>query len=291
MRWEGREGSDNVEDRRGMGRKGAPMVGGGILFLIIGAIITYLSGGDPLNFLMQNAGQQGQQAAVDAGVGGEGERGPRPDDRQYEFSRVILKDTEIVWAELYPKISGGRPYNPPRLVVYDGQVETRGCGDSDSSAGPFYCPADSKVYIDLAFFRELAEKFRAPGEFAQAYVIAHEVGHHVQNQLNILMPTQRSRDNEQSVRLELQADFLAGVWAHHAQRKFNSLEPDDIKSGLNAAKQVGDDTIMRNAGVRPVPDAFTHGTSDQRMRWFALGLKTGDPSRMNDVFDLPYDKL
>lgn len=290
MRWEGREGSDNVDDRRGQGGRGAPMVGGGILFLIIGAIITYLAGGDPLNFLMQNAGQQGQQAAVDADVGGR-DKGSREDDKQFQFSKVILKDTEIVWGELFPKISGGRPYRPPTLVVYDGRVETRGCGGADSSVGPFYCPADSEVYLDLSFFEELSEKFHAPGDLARAYVIAHEVGHHVQNELNILLPTQRTQDNEQSVRLELQADFLAGVWAHHAQKKFNSLEPDDIKSGLNAAKQVGDDTIMKNAGVRPRPERFTHGTADQRARWFGLGLKTGDPRRMNDLFDLPYDQL
>lgn len=285
MRWQGREGSENVEDRRGLG--GAPVVGGGILFLIIGAIITYLTGGNPLQFIAQQQ-QQDQQAAVDTDAG---HQGPRADDPQFEFSRVILKDTEVVWEQLYPKIAGGQPYQPPVLVVYDGRVDTRGCGGADSSAGPFYCPADSKVYIDLAFFEELRGKFHAPGEFACAYVIAHEVGHHVQNQMNILMPTQRQQDNEQSVRLELQADFLAGVWAHHAQRIFKSLEADDIKNGLNAAKQVGDDTIMRNAGVRPVPERFTHGTSEQRMRWFALGLKTGDPRRMNDLFDLPYDQL
>ncbi|MFO0940931.1 MAG: neutral zinc metallopeptidase [Pirellulales bacterium] len=290
MRWEGREGSENVDDRRGSGgSRGAPVVGGGILVLIIGAIMTYLSGGDPLGFLIQNAGQPGQQAAVDVDNGGP--QGPRPDDREKEFSSVILRDTEIVWAELYPKISGGKPYRPTTLVVYTGADQTRGCGGADASVGPFYCPADRSVYIDLSFFGELSEKFGAPGEFARAYVIAHEVGHHVQNELNILLPTQRTQDNEKSVRLELQADFLAGVWAYHAQKKFHSLEPDDIKSGLNAAKQVGDDTIMRNAGVRPVPERFTHGTSEQRMRWFALGMKTGDPRRMNEVFDLPYDQL
>jgi predicted metalloprotease len=197
----------------------------------------------------------------------------------------------VVWQDLFPKISGGQPYQDAGLVIYDARVDTRGCGSASSSAGPFYCGGDGKVYIDLSFFEELQTKFKAPGEFACAYVIAHEVGHHVQNLLGLLSKVQRQQDNELSVRLELQADFLAGVWAHHAQRKMKILEEGDIESGLNAAKAVGDDTIMKNAGVRPVPDAFTHGTSAQRMRWFTLGLKTGDPSRMNDLFELPYEEL
>lgn len=237
--------------------------------------------------------QQAQQPAANAGNDGQAAQpgAPRPDDAIAEFSSIILRDTEVVWKELFPQISGGQPYREAGLVLFDGRVDTRGCGSASSQVGPFYCGADGKVYIDLAFFNELQTKFKAPGEFACAYVIAHEVGHHVQNLLGLLEQVQRKQDNQLSVRLELQADFLAGVWANHAQKKFNILEEGDIESGLNAAKAVGDDTIMKNAGVRPVPDAFTHGTSAQRMRWFVLGLKTGDASRMNELFELPYEEL
>jgi uncharacterized protein len=288
MRWEGRERSQNVDDRRGM--KG-PAVGGGILVIIVGAIIALLNGANPLGVVM-NAQQQIQQQQQQAPVGlEEGERGPRADDKLAEFCSVVMRDTEKVWEEIFPKLSGGQPYQPATLVLYDARVETRGCGNASSSAGPFYCGGDGGVYIDLSFFNELQTKFKAPGEFACAYVIAHEVGHHVQNLLGMLKQVQRQQDNQMLVRLELQADFLAGVWAHHAQKKFKILEEGDIESGINAAQQVGDDTIMKNAGVRPVPDSFTHGTSQQRMRWFVLGLKTGDPRRMNDLFELPYDEL
>ncbi len=289
MRWEGREGSDNVDDRRGKGGGAAPVMGGGILVLIIGALITYLSGGNPLEFLVDQAQNQGQQAV---GVGqGDPQAGPREDEPLFQMSRVILKDTEEVWKRLYPKISRGQPYREPTLVTYDARVKTEGCGNAGAQAGPFYCGADNSVYIDLSFFKELEEKFNAPGEFAFAYVIAHEVGHHVQNQLGLLSQVQRQKSNEMSVRLELQADFLAGVWAHHAQKQYQILEPGDIESGMNAAKQVGDDMIMKNAGVRPVPENFTHGSSAQRVKWFTLGLKTGDPSKMMDLFDLPYEAL
>jgi uncharacterized protein len=286
MRWEGRERSQNVEDRRGMR---GPIVGGSIITVIIGLIITVMNGGDPMKLLQQLL----QQPPAQAGRGelaGEPDA-PRPDDPLAEFSSVILRDTELVWRELFPKISGGQAYQDAGLVIYDARVDTRGCGSASSQVGPFYCGADGKVYIDLQFFNELQTKFKAPGEFACAYVIAHEVGHHVQNLLGLLEQVQRKQDNQLSVRLELQADFLAGVWAHHAQKKFKILEEGDVESGLNAAKAVGDDTIMKNAGVRPVPDAFTHGTAAQRMRWFALGMKTGDPRRMNDLFELPYEEL
>lgn len=286
MRWEGREGSENVDDRRGM-RGAAPVMGGGILFLIIGAIIVKLMGGNPQQFLQQQAQQQ-QAAQLDVE---DGQRGARADDPLAQMSSVVLRDTEQVWQQLYPKISKGRTYQEPTLVLYDARVETRGCGNAPSSAGPFYCGADSSVYIDLSFFEELKTRFHAPGEFACAYVIAHEVGHHVQNQLGLLRQVQSRESNELSVRLELQADFLAGVWAHHAQKKFQILEQGDIESGINAAKAVGDDTIMKNAGVRPVPEKFTHGTSAQRMRWFTLGMKTGDPERLMDLFDMPYEEL
>lgn len=285
MRWEGREKSRNVEDRRGMR---GPIVGGSILTVIIGLIITVLSGGDPMQLIQQ---QLQQAPAAKVGKGAQEPGAPRPDDTLADFSSTVLRDTELVWRELFPQISGGQPYRDAGLVLYDGRVDTRGCGSAGSSAGPFYCGGDGKVYLDLSFFEELRTKFKAPGEFACAYVIAHEVGHHVQNLLGLLDKVQRQKDNQLLVRLELQADFLAGVWAHHAQRKFDILEEGDIVAGINAAQAVGDDTIMKNAGVRPVPDSFTHGTSAQRKRWFTLGLKTGDPRRMNDLFELPYEEL
>lgn len=286
MRWQGRESSTNVEDRRGM-RKAAPMMGGGLLFIVIGALITYLMGGNPAQFVQQQVEQQKQQAAQVEQLAD----GPREDEPLFQMSSVVLRDTEVVWQKLFPTIANGRPYNKPKMVIYDANVETRGCGEATSAAGPFYCGADDTVYIDLAFFKELRTRFKAPGEFACAYVIAHEVGHHVQNELGLLREVQMQRDNKTLVRLELQADFLAGVWAHHAHKQFQILEPGDIESGINAAKQVGDDTIMKNAGIRPVPDSFTHGTSEQRMRWFVYGLKTGEPHRMNECFDLPYEQL
>lgn len=292
MRWQGREGSKNVEDRRGL--KG-PVMGGGLLIVIIGAIIALMNGANPLQ-VFQQAGVQLQQQAP-AGGNARPADGPRPDDKLAEFSSVIFKDTEDVWNRVFPE-AFQQPYKEPGLVLFDGRVETRGCGTASAAVGPFYCGGDSKVYIDLSFFNELQTKFKAPGEFACAYVLAHEVGHHVQNLLGILgkvQGQQRSASQIESnrllVRLELQADFLAGVWAHHAQRMKGILESGDIESGIKAAAAVGDDTIMRNAGRNPVPDAFTHGTSAQRTRWFLLGLETGDLNKMMDVFDLPYDQL
>jgi uncharacterized protein len=288
MRWQGREKSKNVEDRRGL--KG-PIVGGGLLVVIIGAIFAIMSGADPLQ-VVQQAGVQLQQQGGEA-TEGNTER----EDLLAEFSSVVLKDTEDVWNALFPE-AFNRPYEEPGLVLFRGRVETRGCGAASSAVGPFYCGGDNKVYIDLSFFDELQTRFKAPGEFACAYVIAHEVGHHVQNQLGILGRVQNEQrqlsereSNRLLVRLELQADFLAGVWAHHAQRMKGILESGDIESGIKAAAAVGDDTIMRNAGRSPVPDAFTHGTSEQRTRWFMLGLKTGEVNRLMELFELPYEEL
>lgn len=291
MRWQGREKSKNVEDRRGL--KG-PVVGGGLLIVIIGAIFALLNGGNPLQIFQQVGVQLQQQGAAGKA---DPAQGPRPDDKLAEFSSVVFKDTEDVWNRLFPA-TFQQPYKEPGLVLFNGRVETRGCGVASSGVGPFYCGGDGKVYIDLSFFDDLQTKFKAPGEFACAYVIAHEVGHHVQNLLGILGKVQNEQrrlpeveSNRLLVRLELQADFLAGVWAHHAQRMKGILESGDIESGIKAAAAVGDDTIMRNAGRHPVPDAFTHGTSAQRMRWFMLGLETGDPNKMMDLFDLPYESL
>jgi predicted metalloprotease len=199
-----------------------------------------------------------------------------------------------VWREQFAE--AGRRYRDPTLVLFSGSVESA-CGLANSAVGPFYCPADQKVYLDLSFFRELQERFKAPGEFAQAYVIAHEIGHHVQNQLGISEQVSRQRGrisqtdyNKLSVRLELQADFLAGVWAHHAQQKFNILEKGDIESGLRAATAIGDDRLQKQAQGYVVPDAFTHGTSEQRVRWFKKGIESG---RMEDgdTFAVPEDEL
>ncbi|MBX3421730.1 MAG: zinc metallopeptidase [Pirellulaceae bacterium] len=293
MRWQGREGSKNVEDRRGLR---GPVMGGGLLIVIIGAIFALLSGANPLQ-VMQQVGVQLQQQNAGQLADDADPHGQRPDDTLAEFSSVVFKDLEDVWNSLFPE-HFNRPYQMPGLVLYDGNVETRGCGVAGSAVGPFYCGGDSKVYIDLSFFNELQTRFKAPGEFACAYVIAHEVGHHVQNQIGWLEKVQREQQtlskvesNRLLVRLELQADFLAGVWAHHAQRMKGILESGDVESGLRAAAAVGDDTIMRNAGQRVVLDAFTHGSSEQRMKWFSLGLRTGDLNHLMDMFELPYDEL
>jgi predicted metalloprotease len=292
MRWQGREGSKNVEDRRGL--KG-PVVGVSFLIVIIGAIIALMNGANPLQ-VVQQVGLEMRQQQGAAGTA-QSSTDPRADDALAEFSSVVFKDLEDVWSQVYPK-AFKKPYQEPGLVLYDGHVETRGCGAASSAVGPFYCGGDSKVYIDLSFFKELQTKFKAPGEFAMAYVIAHEVGHHIQNQIGLLGQVQRKQQqvpqaesNRLLVRLELQADFLAGVWAHHAQRMKGILESGDVESGIRAAAAVGDDTIMKNAGRRVVLDAFTHGSASQRMRWFVLGLETGDLSRMNDTFELPYEEL
>jgi predicted metalloprotease len=291
MRWQGREGSKNVEDRRGL--KG-PIVGGSLLVVIIGAIMAIMNGADPLQVFQQAGVQLSKQGA---GTVQQAPGGSEKEDKLAEFTSVVLKDTEDVWNDLFPKYFNQR-YKEPGLVLFRGAVETRGCGSASSAVGPFYCGGDGKVYIDLSFFDQLQTQFKAPGEFACAYVIAHEVGHHVQNLLGILGKVQAEQrtlpqveSNRLLVRLELQADFLAGVWAHHAHQSKNILEGGDISSGLGAAAAVGDDTIMRNAGRNPVPDAFTHGTSEQRVRWFTLGLKTGDVSRLMEPFDLPYEDL
>jgi hypothetical protein len=209
---------------------------------------------------------------------------------------VVLADTEDVWKELFQK-QLGRQYREPKLVLFTGQVKSA-CGFASAAMGPFYCPADESVYLDLSFCEELQTKFQAPGDFAVAYVLAHEVGHHVQNQTGFsdLVDKQRgsiskAAQNQLSVRLELQADYLAGVWAHHAQRTKNILESGDLEEGLRAASAVGDDRLQKEAQGYVVPDSFTHGTSEQRSRWFRLGLQTGDLTRAKELFDLPEEQL
>jgi len=278
MLWKGRRQSDNVEDRRGItGRKAA--VGGGLGAIAL-TIIILLLGGNPEE-VMQNL-------QTSPASGPEKTRTLTAEDKELgEFVGVILADTEDVWNQvLQPE---GIQYREPKLVLFSGATDS-GCGFAQSATGPFYCSGDEKVYIDLEFLQEMTQKLGAPGDFAWAYVIAHEVGHHVQNLLGVMQQAQermqglsREEANQVMVRLELQADFLAGVWAHHAQRMKDLLEQGDIEEGMNAASSVGDDRIMKQQQGYVVPDAFTHGTSAQRLRWFTLGLKTGD-LRQGDTF-------
>jgi predicted metalloprotease len=268
MQWRGRRQSSNVEDRRGSG--GGMMVGGGIGTIVI-ALLAYFLGIDP-SVVDQIPTQVNPRAESSQ------QRSPE-EDSLAQFVSVVLAETEDVWNEQLRK--QGTQYREPTLVMFSQQVQSA-CGVAGASVGPFYCPQDAKVYIDLAFYRELRNRFGAPGDFAQAYVIAHEVGHHVQNLLGISdkvqqMQARASREeaNRLSVRLELQADFLAGVWAHYAQQR-GILDPGDVEEALNAASAIGDDRLQEEAQGRVVPDSFTHGTSEQRMRWFKRGLETGD---------------
>lgn len=274
MRWTGRRGSSNVEDRRG-GSTGKMVVGGGIGTIVI-AIIVLLMGGDPGQMLggFENTETQSVEATA-------------AEDSMAQFVSVVLADTEEVWAEIFA--NSGQTYREPKLVLFRGQVESA-CGFASAASGPFYCPGDEKLYIDLSFCDELKNRFGAPGDFAIAYVIAHEVGHHVQKLLGVLDDVQEKRQqlsekeaNKLTVRLELQADFYAGIWAYHAQQKFNILEPGDIEEALGAASAVGDDHLQMQSQGRVVPDAFTHGTSAQRMKWFKKGWDTGDPGQ-GDTF-------
>ena len=276
MRWEQGRRSDNVEDRRGMG---APaMVGGGVgLVGVILAVVVALMGGDPMIVLEQMGGS----GALGPGpVVVSQPRAPSPEqDRLADFVSVVLADTEDTWSQEFRQ--QGARYTPPKLVIFDGTVSSA-CGLAQAAMGPFYCPNDQKVYVDLAFYRQLRQQLGAPGDFAQAYVIAHEVGHHVQHLLGIDQQVQRAQRrlpqreaNQLSVRLELQADCLAGVWAHHTGTQRATLEPGDIEEALNAASRIGDDTLQRQSSGRVRPDSFTHGSSTQRQQWFARGLRSG----------------
>ena len=279
MRWKDRQGSQNVRDLRGARRPLA--IGGGLGGLGLVILLVYvLMGGDPTALLdQQGAGVMPgteQGAPVDASS-----------DELAQFVSVVLADTEAVWGELFTQ--QGWRYEEPQLVLFTDQVRSA-CGFQSAAVGPFYCPGDHTAYIDLGFYELLRQRFGAAGDFAQAYVIAHEIGHHVQNLLGISEQFDAARRgasereaNALSVRMELQADFFAGVWAHHAQRRFNMLEPGDIEEALNAANRIGDDNIQRRAQGRVVPDGFTHGTGEQRVRWFSLGFETGDLSR-GDTF-------
>ncbi|HEY4551565.1 MAG TPA: neutral zinc metallopeptidase [Bacillaceae bacterium] len=267
MQWKGRRGSANIEDRRGMG--GGTIVGGGLGGLILVLIFTFL-GGDP--GALMNSFQE-------TGTGSSSPYEETAQEKELsDFVSVVLADTEEVWTELFRE--QGLVYEKPTLVLYSGSVQSA-CGAASSAVGPFYCPGDQKLYIDLSFYDELQRNFHAPGDFAMAYVIAHEVGHHVQNLLGTmdkLAPLRQRLSQEEynkyQVRLELQADYLAGVWAHHAQG-MNVLEEGDLDEALNAASAVGDDTIQKRTQGYVVPESFTHGTSEQRKSWFYKGFRSG----------------
>jgi predicted metalloprotease len=277
MRWrEGRQ-SDNVEDRRGIGGKGLAVGGIGSVVILL---VALLLGVDPSRLL------SGGGSNPDTGTHATRPANPEEDELK-ALSSSVLANTEDVWEEIFRQ--RGQQYRPPKLVLFTGQVDSP-CGLSSAAVGPFYCPGDQKVYIDLSFYRELKTRFRAPGDFAQAYVIAHEVGHHIQNLLGTMekVDSMRGRSSERdnnalSVRLELQADFYAGVWAHYAQKK-GWLEAGDVEEALNAATAIGDDRLQKETQGYVVPDSFTHGTSEQRMRWFRRGLETGD-IKQGDTFN------
>jgi len=280
MRWRGQRESENIEDRRGVSRGGIAL-GGGLGSIVI-LIIALLLGADPRQLL--------EQAPVDQGTETQTSRSTNPEEEELKrFTAVVLASTEDFWTDIFRQ-SGGN-YRKPTLVLFTDQVSSA-CGRAGAAVGPFYCPGDEKLYLDFAFFRDLQSRFRAPGDFAQAYVIAHEVGHHVQRlfgTMDRVSAAQRQRGeaeaNALSVRLELQADFFAGVWAYYAQRQ-GLLEPGDIEEALSAASAVGDDRLQRASQGYVVPDSFTHGSSEQRIRWFRHGLETGD-IRQGDTFNTP----
>ena len=278
MRWSDGRRSENVEDRRGV-RVSRGMMGGGIGTIILVLIALYF-GVDPSMILNQGTTQE---VSVPPGSVA-GER-TAEENRMAEFVSVVLADTEDTWHEIFRR--SGKTYQEPKLVLFTDAVDSA-CGFAQSAVGPFYCPRDNKVYIDLQFYRDLQDRFHAPGEFAQAYVIAHEIGHHVQNLLGIsdkVHSMQQGADkvtaNNLSVRLELQADCLAGIWANHADRSRNIVEAGDIEAALRAASSIGDDRIQKQSQGYVVPESFTHGSSEQRVRWFKQGIETGDFAQCN----------
>jgi predicted metalloprotease len=279
MQWQGRRESDNVDDRRGI-TGGHVAIGGGVIGLIFILAKFFLGGGD-VNQLQQDLQQQQpQQQEMTA-------EQKAADDKEAQFVRVVLADTEDVWTKIFGDM--GRTYTKPTLVLFR-DATTSACGNASSSTGPFYCPMDHDVYIDLSFAQELNQRFGASGDFAMAYVVAHEVGHHIQYLLgttqkmqNLQQQLSETAYNKYSVRLELQADFYAGVWAHYDQQMKNVIDPNDIAEALNAANAIGDDRLQKEATGTITPDAFTHGTSAQRMYWFKKGYDTGDLSQ-GDTF-------
>ena len=281
MRWIGGRQSSNVDDRRGVSAGGIA-AGGGIIGVIIIVLNLLLGGGggEEGSLPIQLPGQTEQMSPEEKAA----------DDKRAEFVSIVLGYTEDVWNQQLPRY--GEQYLEPKLVLFRGNVQSA-CGMASSASGPFYCPGDQQVFIDLSFYQELGQRFQAPGDFAMAYVIAHEVGHHIQRLLGTTSKVDRLRNqlsreefNKYSVMLELQADFLAGVWAHHAQRMMNILEEGDIEEALNAANAIGDDNLQKQTQGHVVPESFTHGTSQQRIYWFKKGFETGD-MREGDTFNDP----
>jgi hypothetical protein len=280
MKWEGQERSQNVEDRRGAA---GPRIGGrglGIGTIVVALLAGWVFGINPLTVLGLLGGIEGAPTTAQAPA-----QSPPAEDRAAGFVSTVLRDTELVWGRIFQ--AAGEGYAEPRLVLFRGATPTA-CGTGQSAMGPFYCPGDATVYLDLDFFDTLSRRMGAPGDFAQAYVIAHEVGHHVQNLMGITdkVDAQRGRAsqaqmNALSVRVELQADCLAGVWAHHSQQGKGWLEHGDIEEAMNAAAQIGDDTLQRQSGSAVRPDSFTHGSSEQRVSWFRRGLESGNAAQCN----------
>jgi predicted metalloprotease len=277
MLWRGRRESTNVDDRRGI-TGGHVAAGGGIVGVIIYLLYNFLGGGGGSSQLPPIQGQQQEMTAEEK----------KADDERASFTKVVMADTEDVWSKLFSEM--GKTYQPPTLVLFRDGVESA-CGNASAATGPFYCPGDQQVYIDLSFFRELQERFNAPGDFACAYVVAHEVGHHIQylngtsdKMARLRQQVSEEEYNKYSVKLELQADFLAGVWAHHAQQMKKILEAGDIEEALNAASQIGDDKLQQETQGRVVPESFTHGTSAQRVYWFKKGYQSGDINQ-GDTFN------
>jgi predicted metalloprotease len=282
MRWQGDEQSNNVEDRRGGGGGGGFGIGGGtvgigsIVIALIGSWFFGVSPSTILSLLSGGSPAQVQQAPSH----------PPANDQETQFVRTVLRYTETTWTQIFK--ANGATYAPPRLVLYDGSTTTEGCGTGQAAVGPFYCPADRKVYLDTSFFKLMQQRFKVGGEFTQAYVIAHEVGHHVQNLLGISGKVDGMRQrlseteaNALSVRVELQADCFAGVWAYHTNEAKQIIEQGDVESALAAASAIGDDALQRQSRGEVVPDSFTHGTSAQRVRWFTKGLQTGSVEQCN----------
>jgi predicted metalloprotease len=278
MRWRNNRESDNVEDRRGL--RAAPTIAGGGIGTVVILLVAWYFGIDP-SMLLQGGSSSGALNPQSAQIS-------PANDESRKFVSVVLADTEDTWHDLFRRMGG--TYQEPKLVLFSGAVQSA-CGFAQAAVGPFYCPGDHKVYIDLGFFEELKNRFRAPGDFAQAYVIAHEIGHHVQNLLGISGKVESLRrgasaaeSNALSVRLELQADCFAGVWAHHAHKARQILETGDVEEGLNAATAIGDDRLQMQARGYVAPDSFTHGSSAQRVRWFKRGIAGGD-LRQCDTFN------
>lgn len=295
MKWRGHRQSDNVEDRRMSGGKQAMALGGGGTIVVI--VLALLFGFDPNQLLQQGnppggGNPQGKERDLSA-----------EEERYNDFARTVLGFTEDVWTEQFRK--AGVTYKPPKMVLFYNQVRTEGCGVAPSSTGPFYCPADQTVYLDPHFFHTLEQQLGgSKAEFSQAYVVAHEVGHHIQNLVkyndsmtynqfvNLKRRTLPKEEyNKWSVRLELQADYLAGVWGHYLQKQQGIIEPGDIEAAIKTAQSIGDDHIQEQSSGFVSPESFTHGTSEQRVYWFNQGLKTGDFRQMNRLFDLPYEEL